>query len=72
MDLFTPLLPEALLCDAFKAIATNATSTDRELFAQWCEGFRDRDGKFVQEFQSTFHSSFWELYLHASFKELRF
>jgi hypothetical protein len=72
MDLFTPLLPQAQLCDAFKAIASNATSADRELFAHWCEGFRDRDGKFVQEFQSTFHSSFWELYLHASFKELRF
>lgn len=30
----------------------------------------DRDGKFVKEFQTTFNSSFWELYLFACFKEL--
>jgi len=31
-------------------------------------GFKDRDGKFVKEFQTTFDSSFWELYLFAVMK----
>ncbi|UWR00516.1 hypothetical protein K3729_07020 [Rhodobacteraceae bacterium S2214] len=38
----------------------------------WAEGFIDRDGndKFRKEFQTTFNSSFWELYLFAIFKTL--
>ena len=36
----------------------------------WANGFVDRDGKFVREFQTTFNSSFWELYLFACLKEL--
>jgi hypothetical protein len=34
----------------------------------WASGFHDRDGKFVKEFQTTFDSSFWELYLFAVLK----
>lgn len=34
----------------------------------WAKGFEDRDGKFVKEFQTTFDSSFWELYLFAVLK----
>jgi len=45
---------------------------ERELLSQWSEGFVDRDGKFVKEFQQTFDSSFWELYLHRAFLELGF
>lgn len=33
-------------------------------------GFEDRDGKFVREFQTTYNSSFWELYLFAILKQL--
>ena len=36
----------------------------------WAKGFIDRDNKFVHEFQTTFNSSFWELYLHAVLKHL--
>lgn len=36
----------------------------------WVDGFVDRDGKFVSEFQRTFNSSFWELYLFAVLKSL--
>lgn len=32
-------------------------------------GFEDRDGKFVKEFQTTFNSSFWELYLFACLRD---
>lgn len=37
------------------------------------EGLLDRSGeakKFVTEWQTTFNSSFWELYLNKAFKEL--
>ncbi|PED55440.1 hypothetical protein CON50_08895 [Bacillus anthracis] len=37
---------------------------------KWFEGFQDRDNKIVKEFQTTFHSTFWEIYLHAAFKEM--
>ena len=37
----------------------------------WARGFRDRDGKFVQEFQRTFDSCFWELYVFAVLKQYR-
>ena len=34
-------------------------------------GFKDRDGKFVKEFQTTFDSSFWELYVFAVMKQFQ-
>jgi hypothetical protein len=37
----------------------------------WAEGFQDRDGKFVEEFQTNgFNACWWELYLFACLKEL--
>lgn len=45
---------------------------EREILRQWVEGLVDRDYKMVQEFQKTFHSSFWEFYLYACFKESGF
>lgn len=44
----------------------------REIVESWTDGFIDRDGKIVEEFQVNFHQSFWEFYLHAVFKELDF
>lgn len=43
---------------------------ERDVIRRWANGFVDRDGKFVKEFQTTFNSSFWELYLHAALREL--
>lgn len=43
-------------------------SGERQILERWSDGFKDRDGKFVKEFQSTFHSSFFELYLFALLK----
>lgn len=39
-----------------------------DVLQDWARGFVDRDGKFVEEFQTTFNSSFWELYLFAVLK----
>ncbi|KGR82754.1 hypothetical protein [Lysinibacillus odysseyi] len=45
---------------------------EKEIIQEWSKGFIDKDNKFAYEFQTTFHSSFWELYLHTVFKEAKF
>lgn len=45
---------------------------EREILINWTDGFIDRDNKIIKEFQTTFHSSFWEFYLFKVFKELGF
>lgn len=45
---------------------------ERAILQRWVEGLIDRDYKMVQEFQKTFHASFWEFYLFACFKEAGF
>ncbi|WP_348812446.1 hypothetical protein [Flavobacterium maritimum] len=45
---------------------------ERDILAQWTNGFIDRDNKIVKEFQTTFHSSFWEFYLFSVFREMSF
>lgn len=44
----------------------------RDIIQGWVKSFVDRDNKIIKEFQTTFHSSFWEFYLYALFKELNF
>ena len=45
--------------------------SERAVLENWAQGFEDRDGKFVQEFQLTYESSFWELYLYAALRTPR-
>jgi hypothetical protein len=40
-----------------------------DVLSDWARGFVDRDGKFVREFQTSFNSAFWELYVHAVLKK---
>lgn len=42
----------------------------KKVLESWTEDFYDRDGKIIREFQKSFHSSFWEFFLHAMFKEI--
>ena len=70
LDLFTPLVPATDFHPAFNQIIEHSLPFERAVLDQWAKGFADRDGKFVKEFQTTFDSSFWELYLFAVFKEL--
>ena len=72
MDLFRLVLPPERTCETFRMLQARITTGDRTLLDSWLVGFADRDGKFVQEFQASFHSSFWELYLHAALRELGF
>lgn len=69
MDLFTPVVPKCEQHPNFARLAgTPAYAPEREVISQWADGFMDRDGKFVKEFQTTYNSSYWELYLHACFR----
>ncbi|MGG6267528.1 hypothetical protein [Leptolyngbya sp. AN10] len=71
MDLFTPIVPESKQHHNFSHILRPIYhSPEIDVIQGWADDFKDRDGKFVKEFQTTFNSSFWELYLFACFKEL--
>jgi hypothetical protein len=70
MDLFTPVVaPEKLHPNFVKTLHSNAEGI-RRVLSGWAEGFVDRDNKFVIEFQTTYNSPFWELYLFAVLRQL--
>lgn len=46
-------------------------ASEKRVIQNWADRFPDRDGKFVTEFQTSFNSSFWELYIFACLKELK-
>lgn len=69
MDLFTPIVPPERFHPNFARCLARRNGYDEAVLAKWADGFVDRDGKFVEEFQTTFNSCFWELYLHAMLKE---
>jgi len=72
MDLFTPILPTQKLHPNFINTIKEHEPYARMVLDQWAEGFFDRDGKFVKEFQSSYNSSFWELYVYSVLKDLGF
>lgn len=53
----------------FRSILATGNGYNIDVLQDWARGFVDRDGKFVEEFQTTFNSSFWELYLFAVLKK---
>lgn len=69
LDLLTPVVAPDRWHPNFGRIVALATPQERATLQDWARGFRDRDGKFVQEFQTTFNSSFWELYLYALLRD---
>jgi hypothetical protein len=68
MDLFTTITSEAEQHHNFRTIIAQNIRFNFDVLNEWADGFQDRDGKFVKEFQTTFDSSFWELYLFAVLK----
>ncbi len=72
MNLFAPLTDSRKFHKHFSSVVSEPENYSRKVLSQWAEGFVDRDGKFVKEFQTTFNSSFWELYIFACLKELGF
>ena len=71
MDLFTPIVPKDAWHPNFAAEVRHPNVWNRAVLNEWATGFVDRDGKFVREFQTTFNSCFWELYLHAVLRARR-
>jgi len=70
MDLFKPLVARSALHPNFINTLRAPSAGVRKVLLDWATDFPDRDGKFIKEFQTTYNSSFWELYLFAVFKEL--
>jgi hypothetical protein len=66
VDLFTLQVPSESLHPIFAMLLNDRYSVERAVLSEWATGMVDRDQKFVQEFQTTFDSCFWELYLNAA------
>lgn len=72
MNLFEPIIEEARLHQHFRQMLNSLRENDREEFLRWATGFPDRDGKLTEEFQISFNSVFWEIYLFAVFNTYGF
>lgn len=69
MNLFQPVVAEERLHPNLRSILRGGNVYNMDVLQDWARGFVDRDGKFINEFQTTFNSSFWELYLFAVLKK---
>lgn len=76
MDLFKTKLPQNRLHESFKTITSDPIYAPvRDVIQLWGKGLLDRVGeqkKFINEFQTTFNSAFWELYLNKMIIDLGF
>lgn len=75
-DLFNVIVEESKQDLLFKQVLTDPIyAKTHVIINEWGEGLLERSGeakKFIKEFQTTFNSSFWELYLNKAFKSLGF
>lgn len=73
LDLFKKLkgIQDEKLHAKFKLLRGNLFR-EQVILQRWTEKFKDRDNKIIDEFQKSFHSSFWEFYLYAVFTEMGF
>jgi hypothetical protein len=69
-DLFENITPVEKQHPNFRNINTESEYFIKKILNEWFKGFIDRDNKIINEFQTTFNSTFWEIYLFACFKEL--
>jgi len=72
LNLFKQEISDDKLHPNYISMIEKIPEQDREILNTWIDGFPDRDSKFVKEFQSTFNSCFWEIYLYKLFKDLDF
>ncbi len=74
LDFFTPIISEQKQHPLFKILLNERRySCARELMASMMRYYTDIDGHFVREFQSrNFEARLWEVYLFATFTELRY
>lgn len=72
INLFKKVIDKNKLHSHFKYLLKDENSKLRDVLSEWSIGFKDRDNKFVKQFQETFNSSFWELYIYKCLKELNY
>jgi hypothetical protein len=72
MEFFRPIVDAERFHPHFRALLDPLREPDRTELLRWADGFPDRDGKLVSEFQVSFNSVFWEIYIYAAFKEYGF
>jgi hypothetical protein len=74
LDLFSPVVPDDRLHRSFRSLVTSAGyAPSRAMMQQVFARMGDRDGNFVQQFQTEgFDARTWELYLYAVFEALDF
>lgn len=76
LDLFTPRVKETRLHPYFKRlIEEKSYQSVLVTIENWSKGMSRRKNeldKFIKEFQISFNSSFWELYLNNAFQDLGF
>lgn len=70
LKLFEVIAEENRLNPNFKNLLSDEFKLVRGVISRWASGFEDRDNKFNYEFQTTFNSSFWEIYLFQCLKDL--
>lgn len=68
LPLFKDVAEEAVQHPIYRMIRDGDYEPERQVLLDWSSGFKDRDGKFCHEFQTSFESCLWELYLHAYLK----
>ena len=69
IDFFTPVVDTEAMHENFKKFSDPNYKPVQKAFQEWARDFPDRDNKIVTEFQTTFNSTFWEVYLHKLFKD---
>ncbi|HDZ9325914.1 TPA: hypothetical protein RUZ36_003734, partial [Vibrio cholerae] len=76
MELFKPVVKEERLHPLFKRIiSTKAYEPTIDVINSWSTGLMGRkkeSTKFIQDFQLSFNSSLWELYLNKAFVDFGF
>lgn len=72
--IFEPISPDSELHPHFKVLLQKELySSAREIITEIAYAFKDPDGNYVQQFQTTgFNSRLWELFLFAFFHEQSF
>ncbi|MFJ5467150.1 glycosaminoglycan attachment site [Pectobacterium sp. CHL-2024] len=70
LELFIDVVPESKQHPIYKMIKEDRYLAERNVINNWARGFKDRDNKFVIEFQTAFEPCLWELYIHAYLKEV--
>lgn len=72
-DIFSPVVPEDQLHDFFKSLSVPQHSPAKEAIREIACIFKDKDGNFIQQFQTTgFNARLFELYMFAFLHEEQF